>query len=81
MKSVFVSVEAGILTSYSVGTLDEREAMMVVEFARTPEDLVFGARYKLPLAMSAELAKGLGEALQLAAETVAMGPCRTHAEN
>ena len=53
MKSVFVTVEAGTLTSYSVGTVDDREAMMVVEFARTPEDLVFGTRYKLPLAMSA----------------------------
>lgn len=81
MKPSFKTDEAGTLTSYSVGTLDDREAMMVLEFARTPEDLVFGTRYKLPLAMSAELARGLGEALRLAAETVAMGQCRTHAEN
>jgi hypothetical protein len=77
MKPVFVTVEAGTLTSYSVGTVDDREAMMVVEFARTPEDLALGPRYKLPLAMSAELARELGQALLLAASAAEMGECRT----
>jgi hypothetical protein len=81
MNSLFDAGEAGTLTSYSVGTLDGREAMMVLDFARTPEDLVFGTRYKLPLAMSPELARGLGKALLIAAEAADMGPCQNDTMN
>jgi len=81
MHAQFDAGEAGTLTSYSVGTVDGLEAMMVLDFARTPEDLVFGTRYKLPLVMSAEVARGLGQALLIAAEAAAMGACDSDAMN
>ncbi|MCB5173682.1 hypothetical protein [Microvirga lenta] len=81
MNALLDAGEAGTLTSYSVGTVDGREAMMVLDFARTPEDLVFGTRYKLPLAMSAELARGLGQALLIAAEAAEMGASKSDAMN
>jgi hypothetical protein len=46
---------------------------MVLSFARTVHDLAHGTRYTLPLAMSAELARGLGQALLLAADAAEMG--------
>lgn len=32
------------LTSFTVGSLDERNALMVIEYAETPEDYVAGIR-------------------------------------
>jgi len=71
----------GALTSFSVGTLDGRDAMMVIELAATPDDLKHGIRHQMPIAMTAEHARELGEALLLAAEAALMGDAPTYAMN
>ena len=58
----------GALTSFSVGTLDGRDAMMVIEIAATPDDFARGIRHQMPVAMTADRARELGEALLMAAE-------------
>ncbi|WP_230533380.1 hypothetical protein [Microvirga roseola] len=58
----------GALTSFSVGTLDGRDAMMVIELATTPEEFERGIRRQMPVAMTPEHARELCEALLLAAK-------------
>ena len=53
----------GALTSFSVGTLDGRDAMMVIELATTPEEYERGIRHQMPVAMTPEHARELGEAI------------------
>lgn len=71
----------GALTSFSVGTLDGRDAMMVIELATTPEEFAQGIRHKLPVAMTPEHARELGNALLLAARAAQMGAPPTSAVN
>ncbi len=71
----------GALTSFSVGTLDGRDAMMVIEMANTPEEFEKGIRRQLPVAMTPEHARELGEALLLAAKAALMGELPTQAVN
>ena len=69
------------LTSFSVGTLDGRDAMMVIELATTPDEYARGIRHQMPVAMTAEHARELGEALLLAAKAALMGDAPTYAMN
>jgi hypothetical protein len=62
----------GALTSFSVGTLDGRDAMMVIEIS-TPGEFSRGIRHQMPVAMTPEHARELGEALLLAAHAALMG--------
>ncbi|MBF9233648.1 hypothetical protein [Microvirga alba] len=71
----------GALTSFSVGTLDGRDAMMVIELAKTPAEFAQGIRHQMPVAMTPEHALELGEALLLAARAALMGNAPTHALN
>ena len=71
----------GALTSFSVGTLDGRDAMMVIELATTPEEYERGVRHQMPVAMTPEHAKELGEALLLAAKAALMGDTPSYAVN
>ncbi|MBZ6075178.1 hypothetical protein [Microvirga puerhi] len=71
----------GALTSFSVGTLDGRDAMMVIEIAATPDEFARGIRHQMPVAMTADRARELGEALLLAAEAALMGDTPTGALN
>jgi hypothetical protein len=71
----------GALTSFSVGTLDGRDAMMVIELATTPEEYESGVRHQMPVAMTPEHARALGEALLLAARAALMGDAPTYALN
>jgi len=71
----------GALTSFSVGTLDGRDAMMVIEMALTPEEYDQGVRRQMPVAMTAEHARELGEALLLAAKAALMGEAPSYAVN
>ena len=67
----------GALTSFSVGTLDGRDAMMVIEMATTPDEMARGIRHQMPVAMTAAHARELGEALLLAAQAALMGEAPT----
>src|SRR5690606_30439639 len=69
------------LTSFSVGTLDGRDAMMVIEMASTAEEYEQGVRRQMPVAMTAEHARELGEALLLAAKAALMGDTPSYALN
>jgi hypothetical protein len=69
------------LTSFSVGTLDGRDAMMVIEYAPSPEDLVAGVRKQLPIAMTPAQAKELAEGLLMAAASAGMGAPPSAASN
>jgi hypothetical protein len=71
----------GALTSFSVGTLDGCDAMMVIEMATTPEEYDRGIRHQMPIAMTPEHARELGEALLLAAKAAMMGDAPTYAMN
>jgi hypothetical protein len=71
----------GALTSFSVGTLDGRDAMMVIELATTPEEYEQGIRRQMPVAMTPEHARELGEALLLAAKAAQMGEAPSYAMN
>lgn len=71
----------GALTSFSVGTLDGRDAMMVIELASSPEDFANGVRRQMPVAMTPEHARELGEALLLAAQAAQMGDTPSHTFN
>ena len=71
----------GALTSFSVGTLDSCDAMMVIEMATTPEEYDRGIRHQMPIAMTPEHARELGEALLLAAQAAMMGDTPTYAVN
>lgn len=79
MSKDFDVIEA--LTSFSVGTLDGRDAMMVIEVAASPEELRNGIRRQMPVAMTAQHARELGEALLLAAKAAMMGDMPTYAVN
>jgi hypothetical protein len=70
----------GALTSFSVGTLDGRDAMMVIEIS-TPEGFNRGIRHQMPVAMTPEHARELGEALLLAAQAAYMGEAPSQAVN
>jgi hypothetical protein len=69
------------LMSFSVGTLDGRDAMVVLEYAEKPEDILIGARRQLLLAMTPEKARELAEGLLMAAESAGMGKPPTDAQN
>ncbi|MEE1656940.1 hypothetical protein VB618_12090 [Microvirga sp. CF3062] len=69
------------LTSFSVGTLDDRDAMMVLEVAVTSEDFCEGARCQVPLTMTPEMARDLAYGLMAAADCAEMGPSPTIARN
>ncbi len=69
----------GALTSFSVGTLDGRDAMMVIELATTTEEYERGIRRQMPVAMTPEHARELGEALLLAAKAAQMGDTPSYA--
>jgi hypothetical protein len=71
----------GALTSFSVGTLDGRDAMMVIELATTPEEYELGIRRQMPVAMTPEHARELGEALLLAARAAEMGEAPSYTFN
>lgn len=71
----------GALTSFSVGTLDGRDAVMVIELATNPDDYKRGVRHQMPVAMTPESARELGEALLLAARAVQMGEAPSYAVN
>lgn len=73
--------EISAVTSFSVGVLDGRDAMMVVEYARTPEDLSAGVRQRHLLAMTPHQARELAEGLLLAAESAGMGAAPTQSRN
>ncbi len=55
------------LTEFSVGTLDEREAMMVLEYAENPNEYAAGIRHKMPFVMTPQQARKLAERLLRAA--------------
>jgi hypothetical protein len=61
------------MTGFTVGTLDERDAMMVIECAETPEDYAVGIRQNLPIAMTPKQARKLAEGLLIAANSASMG--------
>jgi hypothetical protein len=63
----------GALTSFSVGTLDGRDPMMVIEIA-IPDERRRDVRHQMPVAMTVAHARELAEALLLAAEASLMGP-------
>lgn len=71
----------GALTSFSVGTLDGRDTMMVIELATSPEEFKRGIRHHMPVAMTPEHARELGEALLLAARAAEMGEAPSCALN
>lgn len=71
----------GALTSFSVGTLDGRDAMMVIEIAANADDFARGIRHQMPVAMTADRARELGEALLMAAKAALMGDTPTYALN
>lgn len=71
----------GALTSFSVGTLDGRDAMMVIELATSPDDMARGIRHQMPVAMTPAHARELGEALLLAAKAALMGEAPTQLVN
>jgi hypothetical protein len=71
----------GALTSFSVGTLDGCDAVMVIELATTPEEYEQGVRHQMPVAMTPEHARELGEALLLAARAASMGETPSYALN
>jgi hypothetical protein len=71
----------GAMMSFSVGVLGGRDPMMVIELASSQEDLSQGIRRKMPVAMTAEHARELGEALLLAAEAAMMGDTPTASVN
>jgi hypothetical protein len=70
----------GAMTSFSVGTLDGRDAMMVIEIS-TPDEFTRGIRHQMPVAMTSEHARELGEALLLAANAAQMGDALTDTMN
>jgi hypothetical protein len=67
------------LTRFSVGTLGERDAMMMLEVS----SLEPGANeaVQLPMAMTPLMARELGTALLLAAEAIEMGVCISQSRN
>ncbi|WP_210485840.1 hypothetical protein [Microvirga antarctica] len=71
----------GALTGFSVGTLDGRDAMMVIEIAANAKDFAQGIRHKMPVAMTPERARELGEALLMAADAASMGEVPSCAVN
>ena len=71
----------GALTSFSVGTLGDRDAMMVIELATTPEEFERGIRRQMPVAMTPEHARELGQGVLLAAKAAMMGEMPTYAMN
>ena len=70
----------GALTNFSVGTLDGRDAMMVIEIT-VPDARTRGVRHQMPVAMTPEHARELGEALLLAAQAAQMGDAPTNVTN
>ena len=70
----------GALTNFSVGTLDGRDAMMVIEIT-VPHARTRGVRHQMPVAMTPEHARELGEALLLAAQAAQMGDAPTNVIN
>jgi hypothetical protein len=79
MSQDFDAIEA--LMNFSVGTLDGRDAMMVIELAGSPEELARGVRRQMPVAMTPHHARELGEALLLAAKAALMGDTPSYAVN
>jgi hypothetical protein len=73
--------EISALTSFSVGTLDGRDAMIVLEYAETPESFLAGVRRRLPVAMTPKQARELAEGLLMAAESASMGQPPTGSSN
>jgi hypothetical protein len=73
IETPIVRNEIKALTSFTVGTLDERDAMMVIEYAETPDDYVAGIRRKLPVAMTPKQARELAAGLLMAANSASMG--------
>ncbi|MCB5173577.1 hypothetical protein [Microvirga lenta] len=69
----------GALTRFSVGTINGRDAMMVIELATTPVEFAHGIRHRMPVAMTPAHARELGQALLLAAEAAQMGDSVTDA--
>jgi hypothetical protein len=55
--------------------------MMVIELATSPEEFAKGIRRHMPVAMTPEHARELGEALLLAAQAAQMGDALTQAVN
>jgi hypothetical protein len=54
---------------------------MVIELATTPEEYERGIRRQMPVAMTPEHARELGEALLLAAKAAQMGDAPSYAMN
>lgn len=55
--------------------------MMVIEIAANAEDFAQGIRHKMPVAMTPERARELGEALLMAAAAAIMGDAPSYAVN
>jgi hypothetical protein len=77
MKTYRSCVTLSALTAFSVGTLDECDAMMVLEFEPNLHELSSGVRSALPFVMNPAQARELGRALLLAADAVLMGRAST----
>jgi hypothetical protein len=69
------------VTSFSVGVLEGRDAMMVIEYARTPEELLSGVRQRHLLALTPQQARELAEGLMMAAQSAGMGAAPTRSRN
>lgn len=67
------------LARFSVGTLDERDAMMVLEVVSLEDDT--NEVLQLPMAMTPLMARDLGAALLVAAEALEIGVCVSHSRN
>lgn len=69
------------LTSFTAGTLDEQDAMMVIEYAETADDYVAGIRHTLAVAMTPRQARELAEGLMMAASSAGIGQPPTQTSN
>jgi len=76
-----IADQINALTSFSVGTLDEKDAMMVLDIAVTQADLQTGVRCQVPLVMTPAMARNLAHGLMIAADSVKMGQSPTYAWN
>jgi hypothetical protein len=67
------SNEICALTSFSVGTLEGRDAMMALEYATSHQGYMKGLRERLLLALNPDQARELAQGLLLAANAADMG--------
>ena len=63
-----------ILIDYKIGTLDGHDVAVVLQLARSPEDLTAGIMSELALAMTLQQAQELGTKLLASVRAAALGP-------